>query len=84
MTLRNHGTLVACPTVGQAFVTIFLLEKAVRAQLQAKACNSKLIQGSPEAVDITTQFGTSGTGGAEQAWQAMMRRLERDDTSYQS
>lgn len=47
MILRNHRMLVGCPTVGQAFVTMFLLEKAVPAQLQAMAYNSKLIQASP-------------------------------------
>lgn len=84
MILRNHGTLVACPTIGQAFVTMFLLEKAARAQLQAMACNGKLVQASPEAIGITAQFGKSGAGGAEYAWRAMVRRLERDDTSYRS
>lgn len=50
MILRNHGTLVASPTIGQAFVTMFLLEKAARAQLRAMACNSKLVEASPQAV----------------------------------
>ncbi len=84
MILRNHGTLVASPTIGQAFVAMFLLEKAARAQLQAMACSSKLVHASPKAIDITAQFGKSGAGGAEYAWQAMVRRLAREDTSYQS
>lgn len=33
MILRHHGTLVASPTIGEAFVTMFLFEKAARAQL---------------------------------------------------
>lgn len=84
MILRNHGTLVACPNIGQAFVTMFLLEKAARAQLQAMSCNSKLVQPSSRAADITAQFGRSGGGGAEYAWQAMVRRLEREDASYKN
>jgi len=84
MILRNHGTLVACPTIGRAFVTMFLLEKAARAQLQALACKSTLIQASPQAVGVTAQFGKSGAGGAEYAWQAMVRRLDREDTSYKN
>jgi ribulose-5-phosphate 4-epimerase/fuculose-1-phosphate aldolase len=83
MILRNHGTLVACPSVGRAFVTMFLLEKAARAQLRAMACGGKLVQATPAAIDITAQFGRSGAGGAEYAWQAMVRRLEREDRSYQ-
>jgi ribulose-5-phosphate 4-epimerase/fuculose-1-phosphate aldolase len=84
MILRNHGTLVACPSIGQAFVTMFLLEKAARAQLRAMSCNSTLAQPSSRAVDITARFGKSGGGGAEYAWQAMLRRLEREDASYKS
>jgi ribulose-5-phosphate 4-epimerase/fuculose-1-phosphate aldolase len=84
MILRNHGTLVASETVGQAFVTMFLLEKAARAQLQAMACGSRLAQPSPKAVDITAQFAKSAGSAAEYAWQAMLRRLDREDTSYRN
>lgn len=84
MILRNHGTLVAGPTVGQAFVTMFLLEKATRAQLRAMACNSKLVQPSARAVDVSARFGRSAGSGADYAWQAMLRRLEREDASYKS
>jgi ribulose-5-phosphate 4-epimerase/fuculose-1-phosphate aldolase len=84
MILRNHGTLVAGRTIGEAFVTMFLLEKAARAQLRAMACNSKLIAAAPEAVGVTAQFGRSGSGGAQYAWAAMVRRLEREDPSYKA
>jgi ribulose-5-phosphate 4-epimerase/fuculose-1-phosphate aldolase len=84
MILRNHGTLVASPTIGEAFVTMFLLEKAARAQLQAMACSSRLVQPTPKAVDVTAQFAKSAGGAAEYAWQAMLRRLDREDTSYRN
>jgi ribulose-5-phosphate 4-epimerase/fuculose-1-phosphate aldolase len=82
MILRNHGTLVAGRSIGEAFVMMFLLEKAARAQLRAMACGSKLHGAPPEAVGITAQFATSGSGGAEYAWAAMLRRLDREDPSY--
>jgi ribulose-5-phosphate 4-epimerase/fuculose-1-phosphate aldolase len=84
MILRNHGTLVAAPTIGQAFVTMFLLEKAARAQLQALACNRPLAQASPQAVGVTAQFGKAAVGGAEFAWHAVLRRLDREDQSYKN
>lgn len=84
MILRNHGTLVASPTIGRAFVTMFLLEKAARAQLRAMACNSRLVEAAPQAIDVTAQFGKSGAGGAEYAWAAMLRRLDREDSSYKN
>ncbi|HLJ64252.1 MAG TPA: class II aldolase/adducin family protein [Stellaceae bacterium] len=82
--LRNHGTLVACPTIGQAFVTMFLLEKAARAQLKAMATGARLNEAPSSAVEITSRFGRSGKGGSEHAWAAMMRRLDRIDPSYKN
>lgn len=82
MILRNHGTLVAAPGIGEAFVTMFLVEKAARAQLGALACNSKLVAAAPKAVEITSQFAKMGRGAAQLAWAAMLRRLDREDPSY--
>jgi ribulose-5-phosphate 4-epimerase/fuculose-1-phosphate aldolase len=84
MILRNHGMLVAGRTIGEAFVTMFLFEKAARAQLRAMACGEKLVTAAPEAVGVTAQFGRSGSGGAQYAWAAMVRRLDREDPSYKA
>jgi ribulose-5-phosphate 4-epimerase/fuculose-1-phosphate aldolase len=85
MILRNHGTLVAAATIGQAYVSMFLVEKAARAQLQALACGRKLVEASPQAIGVTAQFGkAAAAGGAEYAWQAMVRRLDRADQSYKN
>ena len=84
MILRNHGTLVASPSIGTAYVTMFLLEKAARAQLQALACNRPLVEAAPRAIGVTAEFGKSGAGGADYAWAAMLRRLDRGDQSYKS
>jgi ribulose-5-phosphate 4-epimerase/fuculose-1-phosphate aldolase len=83
MILRNHGTLVVGPTIGEAFVTMYLLEKAARAQLSAMACSSRMAAASAEAVGITAQFGRNGSSAsAAYAWAAMVRRLDRADPSY--
>jgi ribulose-5-phosphate 4-epimerase/fuculose-1-phosphate aldolase len=84
MILRNHGTLVAAATIGQAYVTMFLMEKAARAQLRALACNRPLVEASPHAIGITAQFGKAAVGGAEFAWHAVLRRLDREDPSYKN
>ena len=84
MILRNHGTLVAGRTVGHAYVTMFLLEKAARAQLQAMACNRQIVEASPAAVSISAQFGKTAGGTVEHAWRAMVRRLDRRDASYKN
>ncbi len=84
MVLRNHGTLVAGATIGQAYVTMFLLEKAARAQLRAMACNSSLHAASESVAVATATLAGRSFGGTEIAWQAMLRRLDREDQSYKN
>src|SRR4029077_3758951 len=41
--LRNHGLLTVGPTVAEAFLSMFLLERACRIQLLAQSGNSELV-----------------------------------------
>src|SRR5690606_10242276 len=50
MILRNHGLLVASADIPQAFNTIYWLEMACRAQVDAMACNTELHYPSPEVI----------------------------------
>jgi ribulose-5-phosphate 4-epimerase/fuculose-1-phosphate aldolase len=87
MILRNHGTLVTGRNVGEAFVRMYLLEKACRSQLDAMACNVKIHNASTQVADKTGKMFNAGMpryGGADTAWAAMMRRLDRIDTSYKN
>jgi ribulose-5-phosphate 4-epimerase/fuculose-1-phosphate aldolase len=87
MILRNHGTLVTGRNVGEAYVQMYLLEKACKSQLAAMACNVKLHHAGREVADKTMKMfmgGMTRTGGSDNAWQAMMRRLDRIDTSYKN
>ena len=85
MILRNHGTLVTGRSVGEAFTQMYLLEKACKSQLQAMACNVRLHHAGQHVADATVRMFAGGMvrhGGADTAWQAMLRRLDRIDTSY--
>src|SRR3954465_12065891 len=42
MILRNHGLLACGVTIGQAFNSIYRLERACQTQLMAMACNSEI------------------------------------------
>jgi ribulose-5-phosphate 4-epimerase/fuculose-1-phosphate aldolase len=87
MILRNHGTLVTGRNVGEAYVQMYLLEKACKSQLQAMACNVKLHHAGREVADKTGKMFTGGMpryGGSDTAWAAMMRRLDRIDTTYKN
>ena len=49
MILRNHGLLSVGQTIGQAFNSIYRLERACETQLLALACNSEITM-PPQAV----------------------------------
>jgi len=77
MLLRNHGILTTGKTVGDAFISAFHLEKACQAQAFAQAMGQPLVL----PVEQTAADATApGRGGA--AWQALLRRLDREDPSY--
>lgn len=84
MILRNHGLLVASADIAQAFNTIYWLEMACKAQVDAMACNTELHFPSPEVIEKTAHLYKPGTrrpyGVME--WPAMLRMLDRRDTSY--
>lgn len=84
MVLRNHGLLVASADIAQAFNTIYWLEMACRAQVDAMACNTELNFADPEVVKRTEHLYRPEVrrphGVLE--WPAMRRYLDRRDPSY--
>lgn len=86
MILRNHGLLVASADIAQGFNTIYWLEMACRAQIDAMACNTELHFPSEEVVAHTAHLYKPATrrpyGVLE--WPAMLRMLDRRDPSYRA
>ncbi len=86
MVLRNHGLLAVGASIAQAFNTMYWLELACRAQVDAMACNTGLHLPSQEIVDKTAHLYRPETrrpfGVME--WPAMLRYLDRRDASYRS
>lgn len=84
MVLRNHGLLVASADIAQAFNTVYWLEMACRAQVDAMACNTELNHADPEVVKRTEHLYRPEVrrphGVLE--WPAMRRYLDRRDPSY--
>ncbi|WP_447920371.1 class II aldolase/adducin family protein [Achromobacter aegrifaciens] len=84
MVLRNHGLLVASADIAQAFNTIYWLEMACRAQVDAMACNTELNLADPDVVKRTENLYRPEVrrphGVLE--WPAMRRYLDRRDPSY--
>lgn len=83
--LRNHGLLTVGKTIADAFLSMYIFETTCQIQIAAQAggalthVNPLIVKGVAEAMRVQT----SGTGGAF-AWPALIRMLDRIDTSYQT
>lgn len=84
MILRNHGLLVASADIAQAFNTIYWLEMACKAQVDAMACNTELHLPSEEVIAHTAHLyrPTTRRPYGVMEWPAMLRYLDRRDPSY--
>jgi len=84
MILRNHGTLVAAPTIADAWLFMYNLETACQIQIAAQSGGAELILLSPEMTQqnfAAVADVTAGQGG-QIAWKAMVDKVDRRDPSY--
>lgn len=85
--LRNHGTLTAAPTVAQAFELMYFLEKACKIQILSQSTGADLNDPPQEGIDnaIRDLRVVAGAQGADNlVWPALLRKLDRMDTSYRT
>ena len=84
--LRNHGLLTVGRSVADAFMSMYLFETSCTIQVRAQASGEKLV---PIGASIIEGAGaqwervTKGSGGGL-AWPALLRKLDRLDTTYRS
>ncbi len=84
MILRNHGTLVAAPSIADAWLFMYNLETACQIQIAAQAGGADLILLSQEITELNCAVlgeATAGQGG-QIAWAAMVDKINRRDPSY--
>lgn len=82
--LRNHGLLTVGETIPDAFLYMYALETACQTQIAAQAGGAELIHVNAAIVDgikAQVELVTKGMGG-ELAWPALLRKLDRKDSSY--
>lgn len=82
--LRNHGLLTTGPTIADAFLMMYVLETACQIQVLAQSCGGELVEvPDPIVAGIQAQAEevTRGLGGAL-VWPALLRKLDRKDTSF--
>lgn len=87
MLLHNHGGLTLGPTVGDAFMRMYDLNRACEIQLQLMATNQDtLLVPQPIVDNIINQANVVHTGatGGQKSWPAMLRRAFKLDPSFAS
>lgn len=88
MILRNHGLLVVGRTVPAAFNALFRLERACEVQVMALSCNTKLVYPPTKVLEDTYDRmkprADQPARNGELAWPALLRKLDRVDSSYRN
>ena len=84
MILRNHGLLTIGRTPAEAFLGMFLLERACKIQILAQAGDGELVEiPDPIIGRVGTQLSAVMVGqGAQLTWPGLLRKLDRIDPSY--
>jgi len=82
--LRNHGLLTVGRTVAEAFLLMFLLERACEIQILAQSGGSELSPIPKEIIGrVASQMDAVTVGmGAALTWPGLLRKLDRIDASY--
>lgn len=83
--LRNHGLLTVGPTVGDAFLGMFNLQRACEIQLLAQSGGAALTNVDPRILAGVKQniaLVTKGLGG-NIAWPALLRKARKLDPSFE-
>jgi len=84
MILRNHGLLTVGRTAAEAFLAMFMLQRACRIQILAQSGDSDLATVPNQILNkVSRQVGAVMMGqGAELTWPGLLRKLDRIDPSY--
>ncbi|PWS35770.1 class II aldolase [Falsiroseomonas bella] len=80
--LRHHGLLTVGRSVAEAFYWMYYLEQACRIQLAAQSSGAKLALPPAEVVERTRAQFSTGPGKGWLPWQALRRKLDREQPGY--
>lgn len=85
MILRNHGLLTCASTVADAFLAMYIMQKACEIQIKAQsgghtltAIPTQILAGIQAASKQVTK-----EGNGDIAWPALLRKLRRTDPSFE-
>lgn len=81
--LRNHGLLTVGPTIGDAFLAMYVFETACQIQTSAQAMGEfQLIPTDVIALGRQGARVQTGKNPGQFVWPALIRKLDRIDRSY--
>ena len=82
--LRNHGLLTVGRSVAEAFLSMYTFENTCRIQIDAQSGGGELILVDPNILEGMAQVMKTVTAGqgANIAWPALLRKLDRVDPSF--
>ena len=88
MVLRNHGLLVVGRTIPATFNILYRMERACEIQVMALSCNTKLVYPPQDVLEKTFDKvkprAHLPNRNGDLAWPALLRKLDRVDTSYRN
>lgn len=84
MILRNHGTMACGPNAGGAWQAIFRLERACKYQILAESGGAEINHLSHDIVDSRQDISSTPAlkKRGEFIWPALLRKLDRIDSSF--
>ena len=86
LVLRNHGLLTVGQSIADAFLSMYMLENTCRIQIDALAGGGELAPVNPAilaGMGEVMKIATAGQG-AQLAWPALLRKVERLDPGYRT
>jgi ribulose-5-phosphate 4-epimerase/fuculose-1-phosphate aldolase len=84
--LRNHGLLTVGRTVPDAFLSMYTFQRACEIQVLAQGNGAELMAIPQPVLDTVPEYSKAVMKGAGSGlvWPALLRRLDRIDTSYRN
>lgn len=82
MILRHHGLLTVGRSVAEAFYWMYYLEQACRIQLTAQSAGASLALPPPAVVARAREQFNDGPSKGWLPWQALCRKLDREQPDY--
>jgi ribulose-5-phosphate 4-epimerase/fuculose-1-phosphate aldolase len=86
MILRNHGLLTCAETVADAFLYMYILQKACEVQIQAQSGGAELVRVPQPILDGMQHAAKTvlRNAGGMLAWPGILRKLDRQDPSWRT